>query len=33
MPLDYKDRLGAKNLNPAEFVELFRGAAAFRGQT
>jgi Leu/Phe-tRNA-protein transferase len=26
MPLDYKDRLGAKNLSPAEFVELFRGA-------
>jgi Leu/Phe-tRNA-protein transferase len=26
MPLDYKDRLGARNLGPARFVELFRGA-------
>jgi Leu/Phe-tRNA-protein transferase len=27
MPLDYKERLGAKNVSPVEFVELFRGAA------
>ncbi|MDR2052186.1 MAG: GNAT family N-acetyltransferase, partial [Treponema sp.] len=33
MPLDYKERLGAKNLSPAEFVELFRGAVAARRQT
>jgi Leu/Phe-tRNA-protein transferase len=33
MPLDYKEKLGAKNLNPAEFVELFRGAVAVRRQT
>jgi Leu/Phe-tRNA-protein transferase len=26
MPLNYKERLGAKNVSPAEFVELFRGA-------
>jgi Leu/Phe-tRNA-protein transferase len=26
MPLDYKDRLGAKNVSPAKFVELFRDA-------
>jgi Leu/Phe-tRNA-protein transferase len=30
MPLDYKDRLGAKNLSPEEFVELFRSAVAAR---
>ncbi|MDR1128026.1 MAG: GNAT family N-acetyltransferase [Treponema sp.] len=28
MPLDYKERLGARNLSPARFVGLFRGAAA-----
>jgi Leu/Phe-tRNA-protein transferase len=33
MPLDYKERFGAKNLSPAEFVELFRGAVAVRRQT
>jgi Leu/Phe-tRNA-protein transferase len=26
MPLDYKTRLGAKDISPAEFVGLFRGA-------
>jgi Leu/Phe-tRNA-protein transferase len=28
MPLDYKDRLGARNISPREFVELFRGGLA-----
>jgi Leu/Phe-tRNA-protein transferase len=28
MPLDYKERFGAKNLTPAEFVGLFRRAVA-----
>jgi Leu/Phe-tRNA-protein transferase len=32
MPLDYKDRLGAKNVSPAKFLELFRGAVAVRRQ-
>ncbi|GHT74782.1 hypothetical protein FACS1894124_5170 [Spirochaetia bacterium] len=26
MPLDYKDRLGAQNVSPERFVELWRGA-------
>jgi Leu/Phe-tRNA-protein transferase len=26
MPLDYKDRLGARNINPRFFVELYRSA-------
>jgi Leu/Phe-tRNA-protein transferase len=26
MPLDYKDALGARNITPRHFVELFRGA-------
>jgi Leu/Phe-tRNA-protein transferase len=30
MPLDYKDRLGAKNVSPAEFVNLFRSVVADR---
>jgi Leu/Phe-tRNA-protein transferase len=30
MPLDYKDRLGAKNVSPGKFVELFRNAVAHR---
>jgi Leu/Phe-tRNA-protein transferase len=28
MPLDYKERLGAKNVSAAEFVELFRSAGS-----
>jgi Leu/Phe-tRNA-protein transferase len=26
MPMDYKDRLGARNIDPGQFVELFRNA-------
>jgi Leu/Phe-tRNA-protein transferase len=26
MPLDYKDKMGAKNISPGQFVELFRKA-------
>jgi Leu/Phe-tRNA-protein transferase len=32
MPLDYKDRLGAKNISPVEFVDLFRNAVADRSK-
>jgi Leu/Phe-tRNA-protein transferase len=29
MPLDYKDRLGARNISPRLFVELFRKASIY----
>jgi Leu/Phe-tRNA-protein transferase len=30
MPLDYKERLGARNISPAKFVGLFRAAVAIQ---
>jgi Leu/Phe-tRNA-protein transferase len=33
MPLDYKDRLGARNITPRLFVELFREASVITGIT
>ncbi|MDR2071678.1 MAG: GNAT family N-acetyltransferase [Treponema sp.] len=32
MPMDYKDRLGARNISPRHFVEIFRKALVIAGQ-